>query len=190
MGQAKLRINKIGVLKNFDNIVDDFVRRRQAQNRYGGGIFRANNVKRLNTGRYNKCVDNAEKYRNDHTASATGWILCYNDYSNDIEVVPHVWNIDFKNDIMFDSTPFHELLKHYAYVWDSDMYGYICEHGRDKEGIRTLPGVAYIKYNILGNKLYKVIDKCPDTGHVIKDELMTSCDIADFNWDYEYVNPY
>jgi hypothetical protein len=184
MGQAKLRSNQIAILKQFDSIVNDFVAQRNKHNRYGGGIFRANNVRRSNTGRHNKCISNANQYVSATVAPAFGWILVYNEYSNQVEIMAHMWNLDVKNDIMFDSTPFAGDIKHFAYVWDSDMFMYYNEHHNQLE--RTLPGSCYYD----NNAFHKVIDMSPITGNVLASEKFDSMYIQDFNWNPEYVNPF
>ena len=189
MGQAKLRIKQIATLKKFQSIVDDFVLKRKIHNRYGGNIFECKNVHRTNTGEYNQCIANSKAQYTDRIGPAVGWIICHNAYDNSIELVPHVWNIDFDRDYMFDTTPFHESIKTFAYVWDSDMYMRICDNQND-ENAHHLPGVAQIKEHILGYKIFSVIDKCPITGKVLKSKELKSYDIEDFNWNYEYVNPY
>jgi hypothetical protein len=186
MGQAKNRSKEIAMLKQFDSIVDKFVAQRNKYNRYGGGIFRANNVRRTNTGEYNKCVSNADAYvsNNNRIAPAFGWILVYNEYSNQVEIMAHMWNLDCNRDIMFDSTPFAGNIKHFAYVWDSDMFMYYNEHHAQLD--RTLPGSCYYE----NGNFYSVIDMDPITGHVLDSKKFDTMYIHDFNWNPQYVNPY
>jgi hypothetical protein len=185
MGQAKLRAAEIATLKNFDNIVDDFVAKRQRYNRYGGDIGRVRNIRRMPVGRPNKCIDNAQQYFTDNVGPACGWLILLNPHSNFIEVTPHMWNIDFKRNIQFDTTPIHSSIQHYAYVWDSDMYLFKCDH-KDDDNYRTLPGVCYIE----NGNVFSVIDMEPITGEPLQVKKLDTFKIDDFNWFETYINIY
>ncbi|MBM4075286.1 MAG: hypothetical protein FJ267_06545 [Planctomycetes bacterium] len=194
MGDAKRRKQEIALLKahgeqrscafsEAKSFAEIFVGLRQSAD--------GSNVKTVSTTQVGgkplgHCIHNAwstaKKFPAGTVGPAFGWVMSKNLISNDIEVIPHVFNVHYDSMKFFDTTSIPNVpwqTKH-IYIWDYGMFRYVVEH-QEHDLDSDLPRHLFVR----DGAVFSVLDHDSNTGIPKAIRNLKSFGIVDFDWHWK-----